>query len=58
MEGSRADGSADIAVPVYSLEERKVEEYDNMFCVLITVQQDATYSVYYIFLGSSTCFGC
>jgi len=25
---------------------------------LITVQQDATYSVYYIFVGSSTCFGC
>ena len=25
---------------------------------LITVQQDATYSVYYISLGSSTCFGC
>jgi len=24
----------------------------------IIVQQDATYSVYYIFLGSSTCFGC
>ena len=25
---------------------------------LITVQQDATYSVYYISIGSSTCFGC
>jgi hypothetical protein len=25
---------------------------------LITVQQDATYSVYYISLGSSTYFGC
>ena len=25
---------------------------------LITFQQDATYSVYYISLGSSTCFGC
>jgi len=25
---------------------------------LITVQQDATYSVYYINVGSSTCFGC
>ena len=25
---------------------------------LITVQQDATYSVYYISAGSSTCFGC
>ena len=24
---------------------------------LITVQQDATYSVYYISVGSSTCFG-
>ena len=24
----------------------------------ITVQQDATYSVYYISVGSSTCFGC
>ena len=25
---------------------------------LITVQQDATYSVYYTSVGSSTCFGC
>ena len=25
---------------------------------LITFQQDATYSVYYISVGSSTCFGC
>ena len=25
---------------------------------LITVQQDATYSVYYISVGSCTCFGC
>ena len=25
---------------------------------LITVQQDATYSVYYISVGSSTYFGC
>ena len=25
---------------------------------LINVQQDATYSVYYISVGSSTCFGC
>ena len=25
---------------------------------LITVQQDATYSVYYISVGSSKCFGC
>ena len=25
---------------------------------LITVQQDATYSVCYISVGSSTCFGC
>ena len=25
---------------------------------LITVQQDATYSVYYISVGSSTCFAC
>ena len=25
---------------------------------LITVQKDATYSVYYISVGSSTCFGC
>ena len=25
---------------------------------LITVQQVATYSVYYISVGSSTCFGC
>jgi len=25
---------------------------------LITVQQDATYSIYYISVGRSTCFGC
>jgi len=25
---------------------------------LITVQQEATYSVYYISVGSSTCFRC
>ena len=25
---------------------------------VITVQQDATYTVYYISVGSSTCFGC
>jgi len=25
---------------------------------LIIVQQDATYSVHYISVGSSTCFGC
>ena len=25
---------------------------------LITVKQDATYSVYYISVGSCTCFGC
>jgi len=24
----------------------------------ITVQQNATYSVYYVSVGSSTCFGC
>ena len=29
-----------------------------IFKKLITVQQDATYSVYYISVGSSTCFGC
>ena len=27
-------------------------------CNLITVQQDETYSVYYISVGSSTCFEC
>ena len=25
---------------------------------LVIAQQDATYSVYYISVGSSTCFGC
>jgi len=25
---------------------------------LIIIQQDATYSVYYVSVGSSTCFGC
>jgi len=28
------------------------------FSNLITVHQDVTYSVYYISVGSSTCFGC
>ena len=32
---------------------------DNMeLCNLISVQQNATYSVYYISVGNSTCFGC
>jgi len=30
----------------------------NIVMDLITVQQDETYSVYYISVGSSTCFGC
>ena len=30
----------------------------NLRYISITVQQDATYSVYYISVGSSTCFGC
>jgi hypothetical protein len=30
----------------------------NIISNLITVQQDATYSVNYISVGSSTCFGC
>ena len=41
--------------------EKSVMETSNeMYCWsnLITVQQDATYSVYYISAGSSTCFGC
>ena len=29
-----------------------------LLLILITVQQDATFSVYYISVGSSTCFGC
>ena len=32
--------------------------YKHVLSNLITVQQDATYSVYYISVGSSTCFGC
>ena len=31
---------------------------DELKSNLRTVQQDATYSVYYIYVGSSTCFGC
>jgi len=30
----------------------------NVYKNLIIFQQDATYSVYYISVGSSTCFGC
>jgi len=37
-----------------SKKERTSEYISN----LIIVQQDATYSVYYITVGSSTCFGC
>jgi len=29
-----------------------------LYSNLITVQKDATYSVYYISVGRSTCFGC
>jgi len=32
--------------------------YETVNMYLITVQQDATYSVYYISVGSSKCFGC
>jgi len=35
----------------FSLQKQRSEN-------LIIVQQDVTYSVYYIFVGSSTCFGC
>lgn len=34
VDGSRADGSTDTALPVYSLEERKEEDDDNMCHVL------------------------
>ena len=35
------------------------EGFENRFLFnLITVQQDATYSAYYISVGSSICFGC
>jgi len=30
----------------------------NVWSNLIIVQKDAIYSVYYISVGSSTCFGC
>ena len=39
-------------VPDFGDKEKRI------FFNLITVQQDATYSVYYISVGSSTCFGC
>jgi len=32
--------------------------FNSVFKGLITVQQDMTYSVYCISVGSSTCFGC
>jgi len=35
MEGSRADSSAGIVLWVYSLEERKVEDDDNVSYVLL-----------------------
>jgi len=36
---------------------RKFSPEQNILLDLITVQQDATYSVYHISVGSSTCFG-
>jgi len=36
----------------------KIIAEQNKLLNLITVQKDTTYSVYYISVGSSTCFGC
>ena len=40
------------------LKRSRQKPCENCTLNLITVQQDATYSVYYISVGSSTCFGC
>jgi len=36
----------------------RLQKNENWIFSLITVQQDETYSVYYISVGSSVCFGC
>ena len=37
---------------------RNYIQHNSLISILINAQQDATYSVYYISVGSSTCFGC
>ena len=46
---------------ILMVSKTKIKFFDdkvNVISNLITVQKDATYSVYYISVGSSTCFGC
>jgi hypothetical protein len=42
----------------YTIRGSNLGRNESVFSNLITVQQDATYSVYYISVGSSTCFAC
>ena len=42
----------------YARCKQQWDEQQELVLNLITVQQDATYSVYYISVSSSTCFGC
>jgi len=47
-----------LAVCKLGRQRNKNHHSTNRIRNLITVKQDATYSVYYIYVGSSTCFGC
>ena len=48
-----------VFLPFARLGDRSVGlRWMNHYIFLIIVQQHATYSVYYISVGSSTCFGC
>ena len=46
------------SLPVDTRMDGRTDRHDEANTNLITVQNDATYSVYYISVGSSTCFGC
>jgi len=46
-------GLPTVFVPAFTWDVYAVFKFN-----LITLQQDATYSVYYISVGSSTCFRC
>ena len=55
--GLRVQGTQEITVPA-AVNMFLLIQFHHIGTKLVTVQQDATYSVYYISVGSSTCFGC
>jgi len=46
-----------LASPVFKMRERE-RERERRKSLILNFQQDAPYSVCYISVGSSTCFGC